>query len=70
MISGSSGWAFKVAATIDTRSDRLVSCLLELKLTESGPKLVEKLIFYYLFCMIMLVKYVEQTWVISTPVCY
>ena len=35
------GWAFQVAATIDTRSDHLVSRLVELKLTESGPNLIK-----------------------------
>ena len=35
------GLGFQVAATIDTRSDRLVSSLVDLKLTESGPKLIK-----------------------------
>ena len=41
MMSGSSGRAFQVAATTDTRSDHLVSRLVELKLTELGPKVVK-----------------------------
>ena len=36
-----SGWAFQVTATIDTRSDRLISSLVDLKLTESGQKLIK-----------------------------
>ena len=40
------GWAFQVAATIDARSDHLVSRLVELKLTESGPNLIKYLIFF------------------------
>ena len=41
VMSGSLNWAFQVVATIDTRSDRLVSSLVDLKLTESGPKWIK-----------------------------
>ena len=40
MMSGLSCWAFYVAATIDTRSDRIISRLVELTLTEPGQKLI------------------------------